>query len=575
MRLRFIQLCLAMALLASTSTLTLADETRRVFPETGYALDARLFEFWNSNGGLSVFGFPVSEERSEQTAEGRFTVQHLERQRFERHPESPPPYDVLLGRLGDELLRRSGRDWQDEARDNPKNGCLFFVETRRTLCEPFLNYWRQNGLLDPRLNEYQRSLALFGLPLTAPAMESNSSGDRVLTQWFERARFEYHPDNPSEFQVLLGRLGAEEYDPANSVGSTRYHRVTIGQTGRSLEVPVGFTIDVIAEGLGRPRFMTMDNTNVLYVGDVAGGRVLRLRPAQNGQYGSAEVVADGLAVPHSVALVNRQLYVATEDAVIRLADFDNTGRARTRQTIIANVPSGSSDLYGHRTRTIVQGPDGDLYLSIGSSCDVCVENDPRRATVMRYNADGTNGSIFARGLRNSVGIAFRPGTEELWGVDNGRNLLGDNEPVEELNHLQQGRDYGWPYCHGDRKPNPEFNDTERCKGTEPPAWSMRAHIAPLGLAFYSGLQLPPSYQGDAIVGVHGSSELAQPQGYNVVRIHFENGRPVRQEDLVRGWLVNGKWWGRPVGVLVANDGSIIISDDESGRLYRLRYTGAE
>ncbi|CAA9370027.1 MAG: L-sorbosone dehydrogenase, partial [uncultured Chloroflexia bacterium] len=220
-------------------------------------------------------------------------------------------------------------------------------------------------------------------------------------------------------------------------------------------------------------------------------------------------------------------------------------------------------------------PDGDLYLSIGSSCDVCVENDPRRATVMRYNADGTNGSIFARGLRNSVGIAFRPGTEELWGVDNGRNLLGDNEPVEELNHLQQGRDYGWPYCHGDRKPNPEFNDTERCKGTEPPAWSMAPHIAPLGLAFYSGLQLPPSYQGDAIVGVHGSSELAQPQGYNVVRIHFENGRPVRQEDLVRGWLVNGKWWGRPVGVLVANDGSIIISDDESGRLYRLRYTGAE
>ena len=178
-------------------------------------------------------------------------------------------------------------------------------------------------------------------------------------------------------------------------------------------------------------------------------------------------------------------------------------------------------------------------------------------------------------MRNSVEIAYHPRTSELWGVNNGRNLLGDQKPVEELNHIRMGKDYGWPYCHGSRKPNPEFNDPARCAGTEVPEWTMAPHIAPLGLTFYDSLQFPPSYQGDAIVGVHGSAELAQPQGYNVVRIHFQDGRPVRQEDLVRGWLVDGQWWGRPVGVLVANDGSLIISDDGAGRLYRLRYTGEQ
>ena len=549
------------------------QERSRAFPETGFAIAGRLLDFWEGNGGLPVFGLPIGEERQERTPEGRFAVQHVERQRFERHPENVAPYDVLLGRLGDELLRRSGRNWRDEPAGTEKRGCQFFAETRHTVCDQFLSYWRRNGLLDPKLDAYGRSLALFGLPLTEPAMERNSSGDQVLTQWFERARFEFHPNNPPQYQVLLGRLGAETYDPANSTGPTRYRRVTLPEIGQTLEVQAGFNIEVIEVGLGRPRFMTMDAAGNLYVGEVAGGRVLRLRPDASGAFAGPEVVADGFTVPHSVAIVNGQLYVAAETEIVRLGDFDFNGRARTRQVIVPNLPGGATDLYGHRTRTLVQGPDGKMYVSIGSSCDVCVEDDPRRATVTRYNADGTGEEIFARGLRNSVGIAFRPGTSELWGVDNGRNLLGDKEPVEELNRLEQGKDYGWPYCHGERKPNPEFNDPARCQGTEVPLWTMPPHVAPLGLTFYEGLQFPPSFQGDAIVGVHGSTELAEPQGYNVVRIHFQGGRPVRQEDLVRGWLVNGKAWGRPVGVLVANDGSIIISDDGAGRLYRLRYTG--
>ncbi len=548
-------------------------ERSRTFPETGFSVGGRLLDFWERNGGLPVFGLPVSEERGERTAEGRFPVQHFERQRFERHPENAAPYDVLLGRLGDELLRKAGRDWRAEPAGMPRGGCQFFGETRHIVCAPFLGYWQRNGLLDPRLNAYQRSLALFGFPLTEPAVELNSSGDRVLTQWFERARFEFHPSNPPAYRVLLGRLGADAYDPANSAGPTRYHAVSLPEAGHSLEVQVGFTIEVIASGLGRPRFMTMDSASNLYVGDVAGGRVLRLRPGAQG-FGSPELVADGFTVPHSVAFVNGQLYVAAERQIVRLAGFDAAGRAQTRQVIVPDLPTGATDLYGHQTRTLIQGPDGKMYVSIGSSCDVCVETDPRRGTVTRYNPDGSGQEIFVRGLRNSIGIAFRPGTDELWGVDNGRNLLGDDRPPEELNHLQLGKDYGWPYCYGNRTPNPEFNNQARCDATALPEWTMAPHTAPLGLAFYDNLQFPPSFQGDALVGVHGSSELAQPKGYNVVRIHFQSGKPVRQEDLVRGWLVGKQAWGRPVGVLVANDGSVIISDDGSGRLYRLRYTGA-
>jgi glucose/arabinose dehydrogenase len=246
-----------------------------------------------------------------------------------------------------------------------------------------------------------------------------------------------------------------------------------------------------------------------------------------------------------------------------------------RKQVLTELPSGSRDLYGHRTRTVILGPDNKLYVSIGSSCDLCVEQDPLRATVTRYNRDGSQPEVVARGLRNSVGIAFRPGTGELWGVDNGRNGLGEQQPPEELNRIVQGGDYGWPFCHGDRQPSPEFNDPGRCAATIPPAWTMGAHTAPLGLAFYDGLNFPPAYQGDAIIARHGAaaSEVARISGYDLLRVRFKNGQPVAEESLVSGWLVDNAWWGRPAGVLLDRDGSLIISEDGTGRLYRLRYTG--
>ncbi|HEY0733268.1 MAG TPA: S8 family peptidase, partial [Herpetosiphonaceae bacterium] len=186
------------------------------FPETQHTLRGTFKSFWEQNGGLAVFGYPISAEFQETSAEGTFTVQYFERNRFEAHPEKAAPYNVLLGRLSDVQLKRQGRDWFTFPKGQQTPGCQFFAETGHSLCEPFLSYWKNNGLRDPNLSPDGRSLALFGLPLSEPAPEVNTSGENVVTQWFERARFEFHPDKPQQFQVLLGLLGNETARPGGN-----------------------------------------------------------------------------------------------------------------------------------------------------------------------------------------------------------------------------------------------------------------------------------------------------------------------------------------------------------------------
>src|SRR6266496_270811 len=209
--------CIMMlSLMPAISTYTQSDITHaqadeRCFPETGFCISGSIRSFWEQNGGLPIFGYPIAQQH-EETIEGRpFQVQWFERERLELHPENRPPYDVLLGRLGDEVLRRQGRDWQTFPKAQRKSGCQFFETTGHTVCEPFLTYWRTHGLeLDGRRGiKYDESLALFGMPLSEPSMETNSSGATVLTQWFERARFEYLPENRNPYKVLLGLLGNE------------------------------------------------------------------------------------------------------------------------------------------------------------------------------------------------------------------------------------------------------------------------------------------------------------------------------------------------------------------------------
>ncbi|MFO7172125.1 MAG: sorbosone dehydrogenase family protein [Bacillota bacterium] len=339
---------------------------------------------------------------------------------------------------------------------------------------------------------------------------------------------------------------------------------------RRLYLPAGFRIQVFAAGLGQARFMAVGPEGDLYLSIPREGRVVAL-PDRDGDGVADQVVtvAEGLDRPHGLAWHQGDLYVAENSRVIRL-EFRDGAPTGAYQVVVPNLPRGG----GHWTRTIAFGPDGKLYVSAGSSCNVCLEDDPRRAAITRYNPDGTGEEIYATGLRNSVGLAFHPETGELWATENGRDLLGDDFPPEEINRIEPGRHYGWPHCHGDRVPDPEFGRGFDCSATEPPAVMMQAHSAPLGLAFYTGDTFPAAYRGQLFVAFHGSWNRSVPTGYKVVLVPFRDGQPAGGPvDFLTGFLVGDRAWGRPVDLVVGGDGALYLSDDRAGAVYRIRYAG--
>jgi glucose/arabinose dehydrogenase len=339
-----------------------------------------------------------------------------------------------------------------------------------------------------------------------------------------------------------------------------------------IALPPGFAIAVYAQDLANPRMMAIGSQGDLYVAERGANRIVRL-PDQDGdgRTDEAQVVADGLDAPSSLAFYrDGSLYVGETTRVLRLSEADAAGVFQKRETVVDGLPAG-----GHSTRTVLFSPDwGTLFVSVGSSCNVCVENDPRRAAIVRYNPDGNGEEVYAKGLRNAVGITFRPGTDELWATNNGRDLLGDDLPPETINLVREGDDFGWPRCHSGRISDPEFGGLDACKGVAPPAVAMHAHSAPLGLAFYTGDQFPEPYRGSLFVAFHGSWNRSVPTGYKVVRIPFQDGKPGPVQDFAVGWLVNGSSWGRPVDVITATDGSLFVSDDGGGKIYRIVYLGA-
>jgi len=339
-----------------------------------------------------------------------------------------------------------------------------------------------------------------------------------------------------------------------------------------ITLPPGFGISVFAEGLSNPRMMTVGPDGQLYVAERGAGRIIRLPDRDgDGVADTIEVVVDGLRAPSSIAFYrDGSLYAGETTRVLRLTEPDNNGVFQTREVVVDGLPEG-----GHNTRTVLFSPDWEyLFVSVGSSCNVCSEADERRATIMRYNPDGSGEQVYAQGLRNAVGIVFRPGTDELWATNNGRDRMGDDLPPETIYLVRQGDDAGWPRCHAGRISDPDFGGPGACDGVAAPAVEMQAHSAPLGLTFYTGEQFPESYRGHLFVAFHGSWNRSVPTGYKVVGIPMENGTPGRVYDFAAGWLrPNGTRWGRPVDVQTGADGSLFVSDDGEGRIYRIFYAG--
>jgi glucose/arabinose dehydrogenase len=338
----------------------------------------------------------------------------------------------------------------------------------------------------------------------------------------------------------------------------------------ALQLPPGFVANIFASGLNGPRFIRFGPDGALYVADRQSGSIVRLVDADgDGVAEGRTIFASNLNRPHSLVYHQGDWLVGVTNGVVRLRDGNGDGSADVRASLIDDYPTG-----GHSTRTVELLPDGRMVVSIGSSCNVCNETDPRRAALLVYDGPQATGEkLFARGLRNAVGLAVHPQSGALWATNNGRDLLGDDLPPEALYQVQEGGDYGWPRCHNGTIIDPDFGGPGACDDVLKPELNMQAHSAPLGLVFYTGTTFPPAYRGDLFIAFHGSWNRSTPTGYKVVRVPFAGAKPRGDlVDFASGWLdpASGQVTGRPVGLAVGPDGALYISDDKADLIYRIQ-----
>lgn len=409
---------------------------------------------------------------------------------------------------------------------------------------------------------------------TAPAGNNQSSGSENAVGGAGASRSDGHI-SPVPFSK--GPIPGVDPDGARAITVSVPERWRRGSftTPRQLKVAPGFSVSVYATGLGPARLLALGpGSGDVYVSVTRDGKVLRLSdPGKVGYATAVSTVIGGLDRPHGLAWHDGSLYVAENGRVLRLHYKDGDAGAAAGYDVITRIASSSS---GHFTRTILFAPDGSLLASAGSTCNVCREDNPRYAAIWHYSADGKDLGPYATGLRNAVGLTYRPGSQDLWATVNGRDALGDDLPPDQLNLARQGDDFGWPTCLGWEMPDPDLGRGTGCAGKTPTTYPLQAHSAPLGLQFYAGPggavapAFPAGYQGSLFIALHGSWNRSVPTGYKVVRVRFDGAQPLAgYENFITGF----RPWGRPVDLLELPDGSLLLSDDSSGTVYRITYTG--
>jgi glucose/arabinose dehydrogenase len=337
-----------------------------------------------------------------------------------------------------------------------------------------------------------------------------------------------------------------------------------------IKLPPGFEISVFASGLPYARSLALGGNQLLFVGTRASS-VYAIRYAGAKATGVTTLASD-LRLPNGVAVKDGALYVAEVNRILRFDDIDK---------LVANPASAKpmviTDRFPREThhgwKFIRFGPDGWLYVPVGAPCNIC-EPDPAHALISRIKPDGSGYEVFARGIRNSVGFDWDPRSKELWFTDNGRDMLGDDLPSDELNHAPRaGMHFGYPYCHQGDTADPEFGRKRACAEFAPPAVKLGAHVASLGMRFYTGASFPAEYRNNIFVAEHGSWNRSKMIGYRIARVVVEGGRVTKHEVFAEGWLQNESAWGRPVDLEVMPDGSLLVSDDLAGVVYRIAYRG--
>lgn len=362
----------------------------------------------------------------------------------------------------------------------------------------------------------------------------------------------------SLFTIVL-ILGAIIWTNAQKTENSKNEAVQ-NNAAQDFSAPPEFKMEIFAQGLGTPRDLEFSPGGVLLVSIPSQGKVLAIRD------GSTKEILGNLERPHGLAFYKGKLFVAEETRIVRY-NWDENNLQADRDKILFDLPMGGR----HFTRTIAFNKDGQMFVSIGSTCDVCFEEHPWHGTVIVSNSEGRDPRVFAKGLRNAVFIAIHPQTNELWGTEMGRDFLGNDLPPDEVNVIKEGKDYGWPVCYGDKVYDEKFGQRSPsyCENTESPIFEIAAHSAPLGLAFIDSEQFPREWQGDLLVAYHGSWNRSTPIGYKVVQLEIENGRVVRESDFLTGFLKNAEVLGRPVDLIFDKEGNLFVSDDGKGVIFKV------
>lgn len=339
-----------------------------------------------------------------------------------------------------------------------------------------------------------------------------------------------------------------------------------------IKLPPGFTIELWAR-VDNARQMALGrydgNGGTLFVGSMQAGKVHAVSFDARRRVQAVTVIASGLNRPVGVAYRDGNLYVSAVGRILRYDDIERRlDHPPAAVVITGNLPTEAQ----HGWKFIAFGPDGKLYVPVGAPCNICAPDPRRYANILRMNADGSGSEVYAIGVRNSVGFDWDPQSKDFWFTDNGRDLLGDDSPHDELNHATRpGMHFGYPYCHGGDLPDPDFGAKRRCEEFTAPAQKLGPHVAALGMRFYTGTMFPPQYHNQIFIAEHGSWNRSRKIGYRVTLVRLQGSKAVAYETFASGWLQGAIAWGRPSDVLVLPDGSLLVADDYAGVIYRITY----
>ncbi len=336
-----------------------------------------------------------------------------------------------------------------------------------------------------------------------------------------------------------------------------------------IKLPKGFKISLFAQNIISARKISVSPDKTVFVGS-KNGNVYAIKDTNNDFIADKiYIIAKNLNMPVGVEFHNGSLYVSEINRILKYDNIEKNLNTLPNPIIINN--NFPNDKH-HGWKFIKFGPDNKLYVPIGAPCNVCENNDKRYAALLRMNADGSNLEIFAQGIRNTVGFDWHPITNELWFTDNGRDLMGDDIPPDELNYApKKGMHFGFPYFHGKNIQDPKYGINKNSKNYVNPAIELGPHVAALGMRFYTSKMFPEKYKNMIFIAEHGSWNRSIPIGYRITLVTLKGDRAVNYEIFAEGWLENNKSWGRPVDVEIYYDGSLLVSDDKANAIYRIYY----